>query len=381
MQAPADNNLNTDSDSVVHFADIIRFITESWQKLFGAALAGAFLGFGSWYLIAPYQSTIYLRNSEALEVTFVKSLQVTLPNLALEMLEKKQLPEGQTNLYKSFSNPEFWKKAVTMVNSLSKVEIKDLGVDFKDINKIPLFLRIQETGASRDSAKENINAVLQFIRQGGAYISIRDLFDAQKSLYIAANANLDSKINLILVNLEYQRARLIGLESLSKRFPVESRQSFQAIDIKESGAKFLPVNTQIIAVNSDINSNLEKLSRLRDQQTQQVQIEHWLKIADPLIGQNYNGLELIKQLLVIEEKLRSELKSAEPRDMTFINDLRNNLLLNDARFRLGLVQNSDPTITKPGMLKLTAGGLIVAFFLTLLALLSRRIWAKTKSVA
>ena len=47
MQAPADNNLNPDPDSEISLADIVAFLTESWQKLVGAAVAGAILGLGS----------------------------------------------------------------------------------------------------------------------------------------------------------------------------------------------------------------------------------------------------------------------------------------------------------------------------------------------
>jgi hypothetical protein len=310
----------------------------------------------------------------------MKSLQEALPNLAMEILEKKQAPEGQTNLYGLMSSPEFWKKALVPVFALTKADIKDLGVDIKSANNEVIFLKIQGLGGSKDSATQNADAIAQFIRNGGAYMAIRDLYTSQQSEFLISQAKIESKINATLIELEYQKSRLKSLENLSKRFPVESRSSFQAFDPKDSGAKYLPINTQIIAINTDINNNLEILSRLKDQQTQQAQIKRFLDLSGPLIEKTHNGLELIKQLLAIQVKLRAELKSADPKDFAFIDGLRNSLLSYEARFRWSLVQDGIPVAKKPGVLKFTAGGLITLFFLALMTMLSRRIWVNIKSI-
>lgn len=378
MQAPADNTLHPDPDSEISLADIVTFLTESWQKLVGAAVAGAILGLGSWYLIAPHQVTINLRNNEGLGVLSIKSLQATLPNLASEILEKKQAPEGKVDLYRTMSSPQFWTKALTPVFALTKADIKDLGADIKDANNAVLFLRVQGSGGSKDAATQNTDAITQFLRQGGAFMAIRDLFTAQQSDFLGAQAKIESKINSTLIELEYQKNRLKSLEELGKRFPVESRSSIQAFDPKDSGAKYLPINTQIIAINTDINSNLENLSRLKDQQAQQAQIKRWLELAGPLIEKTYNGLELSKQLLALESEFRAEIKGTDPKDFAFIDGLRTSLLSYQARFRWGLVQDGTPTANKPGRLKFTAGGLAGAFVLMLLFLLGQRVWANIK---
>jgi hypothetical protein len=210
-------------------------------------------------------------------------------------------------------------------------------------------------------------------------MAIRDLFSTQRADFLGAQARIESKVNATLIELEYQKARLKSLEELGKRFPVESRSSIQAFDPKDSGAKYLPINTQIIAINTDINNKNESLSRLKDQQAQQEQIKLWLERSGELIDKSYNGLELNTQLLALEAKFRGEIKSADPKAFTFMDDLRTSLLSYEARFRWGLVQDGTPTAKKPGMIKFTAGGLIAAFFLALLALLGQRVWSNIKS--
>jgi hypothetical protein len=337
------------------------------------------LGLGFWFLVASYQVSINLRNNEGLGILSIKSLQATLPSLAAEILEKNQAPEAKLGQYRSMSNPEFWKKALTPVFSLTKADIKDLGAEIKDVNNAILFLVIQGSGGSKESATQNADAVTQFFREGGAYMAIRDLFSNQRAAFLGAQARIESKVNATLIELEYQKARLKSLEELGKRFPVESRSSIQAFDPKDSGAKYLPINTQIIAINTDINNNNESLSRLKDQQAQQDQIKLWLERSGELIDKSYNGLELNSQLLALEAKFRGEIKSADPKAFAFVDDVRTSLLSYEARFRWGLLQDGTPTAKKPGMIKFTAGGLIAALFLALLALLGQRVWLNIKS--
>jgi hypothetical protein len=126
-------------DAEISLLDIVNFLAQSRKKLAAAALAGAFLGLGFWFLVALYQVSINLRNNEGLGILSIKSLQATLPNLASEILEKKQAPEGKLDLYRSMSGPQFWTKALTPVFSLTKADIKDLGAEVKDANNSSYF--------------------------------------------------------------------------------------------------------------------------------------------------------------------------------------------------------------------------------------------------
>jgi uncharacterized protein involved in exopolysaccharide biosynthesis len=41
-------------DSEISLLDIVNFLADSWKKLVAAALAGALLGLGFWFLVASY---------------------------------------------------------------------------------------------------------------------------------------------------------------------------------------------------------------------------------------------------------------------------------------------------------------------------------------
>lgn len=105
--------------------------------------------------------------------------------------------------------------------------------------------------------------------------------------------------------------RVKYLEELLKRFPGNAGLNQQVIDIKDADAKYLPITTQIIAVNNDINRNKEQLMRLNDRLNQLFLIKLFLVEALPLAATELDGILLSKSLLSIEEKLRKGLPATD----------------------------------------------------------------------
>ena len=205
------------------------------------------------------------------------------------------------------------------------------------------------------------------------------MLSSQEAQLAGADADIAKKINTTQVELGYQQERLKSLEGLAKRFPNESKLISQVVDPKDSGAKYMPISTQIIAANIDINASKESLERLKDVQAQTLVLRAWVKQAAPLVESSYDGIELIKQLLDQESQLRTALDSKDPKAHAFVNDLRSNLLSMNVRFANGLEMNTAPTARKKGIIKWTAGGLAGLFFLMFLALLGQRVWTHLKS--
>ena len=177
----------------------------------------------------------------------------------------------------------------------------------------------------------------------------------------------------------YQQERAKSLEELHKRFPGGANISGQVVDPKDSGAKYLPISTQIIAVNNDINQSKESLERLQKRLVQIALAKTFLDQAIPLQDQTFDGLALDEQLLAIEANLRSKLVKDDNNGQEFLDQLHSQLLAIQVRFTKGLEANTAPTSSKKGMIKTTAGGLAAAFFLMLLALLGQRVWVSIKS--
>jgi hypothetical protein len=141
----------------------------------------------------------------------------------------------------------------------------------------------------------------------------------------------------------------------------------------------MPLATQIIAVNNDINGSKEALQRYKDRLAQIAQLKIFLDEAIPLTEKTFDGILLGDELLAIEAKLRAKLPKDDIKQQEVFDQLRTQLLSVKSRFTKSLDANTAPTATKKGMIKTTAGGLAAAFFLMLLALLGQRVWSNVKS--
>jgi hypothetical protein len=178
----------------------------------------------------------------------------------------------------------------------------------------------------------------------------------------------------------YQQQRAKSLEELYKRYPSNSSVGQQVVDLKESGAKYLSITTQIIAANNDINHSKEVLNRLEDRLNQIALTKLFLDEALPKVEAIIDGLILDEELLAIESKLRDKVGKDDPRQQEILDQIRSQLLIIQARFTKGLEANTAPTSSgKKGMIKGIAGGLAGAFFLMLLVLLGQKVWSNVKN--
>ena len=372
----------TDSEGEISLLDIVNFLQGSWKKLAIAAVVGAVLGFGNWYFLGSYNAELVLNNNGGTDLVGWRSLQKTLPNLADQIIDESKVPEGQESLYRTLSNADWWQKNTLATYGMSKADTKDLAstAGLEAAGTSIMSLTITAAGSTRNKAIDNVRGTKNFLLQGASYLAIKSLFSAQESQLISSDAELAKKINNTQVELGYQQERLKSLESLAKRFPNEQKTISQVVDPKDSGAKYMPISTQIIAANTDINASKESLERLKDAQAQMAVLRTWVKQVSPLMnGESYDGIALTKKLLEQESQLRATLNPSDPKSLAFVDGLRSTLLANDVRFSKGFEMNTAPTASKKGMIKSTAGGLAGLFFLMLLALLGGRVWLHIKS--
>ena len=365
----------------ISLLDIVTFVQSAWKKLAIAAVVGAVLGLGNWYFLGSYNAELVLNNNGGTDLVGWRSLQKSLPNLADQIIDESKVPQGQETLYRTLSNADWWQKNALATYGMSKADTKDLastaGLESAGTSIVSITLTVG--GSTRDKAIENARGAKNFLLQGASYLALKSMFSAQESQLISADAGISQKINAAQVELAYQQERLKSLETLAKRFPGEQRTVSQVVDPKDSGAKYLPISTQIIAANTDINGSKEALERLKDAQTQMAVLRTWVKQVAPLMSSSYDGIALTRQLLEQESQLRATLNPSDPKSLVFVDSLRSSLLANDVRFTKGFEMNTAPTASKKGMIKTTAGGLAGAFFLMLLVLLGQRVWASIKN--
>ena len=380
-------SLTGESDSnggaEISLLDIVNFLQGSWKKLAIAAVVGAVLGFSNWYFLGSYNAELVLNNNGGTDLVGWRLLQKTLPNLADQIIEESKVPQGQESLYRTLSNADWWQKNALATYGMSKADTKDLAstAGLESAGTSIVSITLTAGGSTRVKAIDNARGAKNFLLQGASYLAIKSLFSAQESQLMSVDADIAKKINNTQVELGYQQERLKSLEALAKRFPGEQRTVSQVVDPKDSGAKYMPISTQIIAANTDINGSKESLERLKDAQAQMAILRTWVKQVSPLMnGESYDGITLTRQLLEQEAALRATLNPNDPKSLAFVDGLRVTLLANEVRFNKAFEMNTAPTSSgKKGMIKATAGGLAAAFFLMLLLLLGQRVWTQIKS--
>ena len=379
----------SDSETEISLLDIVNFVHESWKKLAAASLAGAVLGLGGWFFLGSYSAEYILLNNTntntntyALDLVSWKTIQKSLPNLAAQIEDEGKAPQGQAQLYKSLASEQWWQKNVSPSYAISKADTKDLAGISKDLDAASttiLSLTIAASGTTKEKSIENVRAAANFLRTGSAYLQLRNIVNSYESETIATVADLQKRITTTEIEMGYQVQRAKSLEDLHKRFPGGNNASNQVVDPKDSGAKYLPITTQIIAVNNDINQSKEALQRYQDRLAQISLMKTFIEQANPLFDKTFDGLALNSELLALEAQLRAKLTKNDLKQQEVLDQLRSQLLVVQARFTKGLEANTAPTSTKKGMIKTTAGGLAGAFFLMLLVLLGQRVWLNVKS--
>jgi len=371
----------------ISLLDIVNFLTGAWKKLAAASIVGAVLGLAGWLTLGSYSAEYVLlnnnnNNSYALDLVSWKMLQKSLPNLAAQIVEENKAPQDQGSLYRAMSNEQWWQKNVLPSYALSKADTKDLAGISKDLDAASttiLNFTLTASGSSKEQSIVNVRAASKFLRSGSVYLQIRSMINGYESQTVSTVAELQQKITSTQIEMGYQQERAKSLEELHKRFPGGANVSGQVVDPKDSGAKYLPLATQIVAVNNDINSSKETLARLQKRVEQISLIKSFIEQAIPLQDQTFDGLALDDQLLAIEGSLRSKLAKGDANGQELLDQLHSQLLAIQVRFTKGLEANTAPTASKKGMIKSTAGGLAAAFFLMLLALLGQRVWVSIKS--
>ena len=369
------------SEAEISLIDIVNFLQSAWKKLVIAAVVGAALGLGGWFFLASYQAEIVLVNNGGADLVGLRSLQKSLPHLADQIIDESKVPQGQESLYRTLANPDWWQKNLLPTYGMSKADTKDLAsiTGLESAGTSIVSLTITAGGSAKDKSIDNALGAKNFLLQGAAYLAVKSLLSSQEATLTGADADIAKKMNATQVELGYQQERLKSLEALARRFPNESKVISQVVDPKDSGAKYMPISTQIIAANTDINGSKESLERLKDAQTQTAVLRSWVGQAAPIVEASYDGLVLIKQLLEQESQLRATLDLKDPKSLAFVDGLRSTLISMNVRFTKGLEMNTAPVSTKKGMIKTTAGGLAAALFLMLLALLGQRVWQSVKS--
>jgi hypothetical protein len=389
--------------------DIVEFIQKSWKQLVAAGIVGAVLGFGAWSFFGSYKAELILLNntnintntntnsnntftntnlnnntstninSYGLDLVTWRTLQKSLPNLAAQMAADQMLSSDAQAMYQKMDNPKWWSKNIIPTYAISKADAKDLAGISKELDNASttiLSLTVHVDSDSKARSLGDVRLASQFVKSGGAYLQIKSMLNAYEGEAIGTVADIQNQITTIEIEQSYLKGRVNSLEELLKRFPGNAGSNQLVIDPKDSGAKYLPLTTQIIAANNDFNQNNERLIRLNDRLNQIALMKQFLIKSLPLAETEFDGIVLSKSLINIEDELRKGLSANDVKNRQALDHLRSQLLTIEARFTKGLEANTAPVTKKTGMLKAIVSGLGGLVFFTLVLLLARKVLSR-----
>ena len=143
------------------------------------------------------------------------------------------------------------------------------------------------------------------------------------------------------------------------------------LDAKDSGAKYLPITTQIVAATTDANTIKESLARYKDEESQNIVYRHFVQKAKPLVDMNEGGVDLCAELLDIAGQIEKDISSTI--QLIAIEDIKVALSSIQTNKAYGLKQVGIVDIESPSYTKHIAAGLFLGLFIGLLWAFSLKI--------
>lgn len=364
----------SDAEDGISLMDIILFFQEWWKAIVIAALIGGCLGLGGWFALPGYKAeAILLNNGRAIDFLSWRTLQKNLPILAAQLKENNPSDTAWSDL----ESASWWQKNVVPTYSLSKADTKELAGISQELQNNEgqsiLSLTITIKGNSREQSLKRLDATTAFIREGSAYLLLKKQINSYESKIMNNDVDLQKKITDAEVELKYLRERAKKIEAMRQNFPANvAVNTQQVVDLKDSNAKFMPISTQLVAVNTDINTTVESLQRMRNQLSQMQLLRDFLSQAKPLLDKETNGLKLAADLLTVENELRQNIGTDDINAKQLFNEIKAGIVQIQARFTMGLELGLQPVVSRSSPFPAMAGGLFGGAILIMLYALGRK---------
>jgi hypothetical protein len=388
-----------EEESELSLQDVVGFLAEHGRSLLMGAVAGLLVALSGWWALGKYSAESILINNEVeallapgqiksdpnktdlkpRAVSFLtwRSLSRSLPGLASQWVDEGRFQEAALPQMRTMANPQWWGSGVKPTFSLTKADTKDLAVLSKSMQESGsadiLNWVVTARGKSPEQAQHNAQVATDFIMQGAAYLSVREILSGYESQMLTTESEQQKRVLDTEVELKYLRARASNLEALRKQFPGNAAGSQQVVDLRDSNAKYMPIVTQIIAVQAEIHEAQERLARMRDKLAQTAWMRRFVLQALASSAQARDGLSWIGQLLEMVSALRTQAPNDDANAQLVLNTVHADLVRTRTYFTKGLETRLAPSVTPPAVAPALGGGLAGGAVLTLLWLLLRKL--------
>lgn len=342
----------------IGFADVFQFMQRYGKTIASFCAIGLACGLIVTLVLGTYTATVSLQNLSGIDIPNLKYLQSALPKLEQENQEKLGIKNDD-----DLRSEKFWEKSIKPVILIGKADGKDLldPSSLKSAGSSIASLQFTAKGSSEALAEDRIGLLTKTFINGAAYISLRDLLRSYELKVIAAESNLSKKIGSAEVELVYVERRIQNLTALKSQFPGASSAALQVIDAKDSGAKYLPIPTQLVAANTDANNLKESLARYRDEESQLPIYTQFIDKARPLIDNDRKDSQLPLTLLELVNQI--DKTTQVPAQKIAVEDIKIALTSIQTNKAFGLRQAGSVDVKLPPYLKNSAIGLGVGLFL------------------
>jgi hypothetical protein len=353
--------LQEETQQEISVKDILNFVKEFYKKIIIAGLVGVVTTLIAAVVLAPYKATITLNNYSGLDIPRIKYLQLALPKLEQE----NQLIKKDENT-KFLANDKLWEKAIKPNILVSKADGKQL-LDSTALNAVGSkisSIEIIAKAISKESAVKRVEKISKFFIDGSSYIDLRDLIRGYELKTISIDSNLKKKISSAEVELAYLQKRIKNLNQLKGQYPATNTMLGQILDAKDSGAKYLPITTQIVAATTDANNLIESLARYRDEESQNIIYRQFVEWAKPLLDKNESDTNLGMKLLNISAEIEKGVSSNI--QLIAIEEIKVSLSSIETNRVYGLKQVGVIDFENPSYVKYGGAGLLAGLFFGLL---------------
>ena len=384
-----DNLLQNDPE--ISLGEIFVFFIDNWKKIALGGLLGGLLGISGWFVFAEYKAELVINNISferkdnkdimtGIDFVSWRSLSKNFPGLAADLVASKNTPSIDVDLYKELSDSKWWSKNVLPTYTISKSDVKDLAGISKELQDTAgtsiTNLIINYSSPNKQEALNNVEKINQFIHNAFLYLTLKEILNGYESEALSLDAEVQHKITTAEVELQYLSGKAQSLEELRQRFPANVGANIQnIIDPKDAASKYLPISTQLVAINTDIYNTKESLSRLSDSLMRNLIIKQFVAQALPLMNSdNKDGLVLVDQLIKVQEDIRSNIQPTDIKNINAVNEILADLISTKTRFSKFLESFLAPTAIKPSLLLPTIGGFFIGLLFSLLGILAAKAW-------
>lgn len=392
--------------------DVVKFLTNRWKLYLAGFVLGAIVATSFAYLNSSYTASVVMNISRSFETSGDFEASGAGREAPFDLIAwratQKRLVELMQDLASSdrgqgkkppyidvLASAGWWPQHVVPIKILTTDEAKELlGINSmivgnnKPSEDAPLLkslgrviaeatrisaLKLSQTAKTADVALSQVEGTADDIISALALLRYHAFTDAMLAQVLGLEAKTSAELGALSLKLnvlERQRERLIRL---NQEYPNSSAQWMGIVD--KDMSKYLPIPTQLIAINIDIDQVKEQMSAVKLEQEQNAINREFATEATKILNKEYSNKVVGEQILSLEKTVRMRIKSGDVHRIIALDRILAQLLtiisINDSQIKEAPAFISKaPTLLKDGI-KGAGLGLALALLLSVLMLLLR----------